>query len=172
MTSDTGADTRVIGSCRRLDDGRGALTMEDLYDTDIDDLWSAMTDPDRLARWLATVDGELRLGGPIYAKFTSGYEGPGRIDLCEAPRRLQVVFEPGTDEEAVMEANLTAVGDRTRLIIEERGLPLADTPDHGAGWQAHLEDLTAHLAGREPGVWRERWIQLTPVYRELAKDLI
>jgi uncharacterized protein YndB with AHSA1/START domain len=171
MTSDTGADTRIIGSLRRLDDGKGAVTMEDLYDTGIDDLWSAVTDPDRLARWLATVDGELRVGGSINAKFTSGYTGPGRIDLCEAPRKLQVTFEPGTPDEAVMEANLTAVGGRTRLTIEERGLPLEETPDHGAGWQAHVEDLAAHLAGREPGVWRERWIQLTPAYRELGKGL-
>jgi uncharacterized protein YndB with AHSA1/START domain len=171
MTSDSGAGTRIIGSFRRLDDGKGAVVMEDLYDTDIDDLWSAVTDPDRLARWLATVDGELRLGGPIHAKFTSGYEGPGRIDLCEAPRRLQVVFEPGAPDETVMEANLTPVGSRTRLIIEERGLPLEEIPGHGAGWQAHVEDLAAHLAGREPGAWRERWTQLTPAYQELAKDL-
>ena len=171
MTSSTGRDPRIIGSLRRLDDGRGAVTMEDVYDTDIDDLWSAVTAPDRLARWLATVDGELRPGGRIHAKFTSSYEGPGRIDVCDAPRQLQVTFEPGTADETVMEANLTPVGDRTRLIIEERGLPLADTPGHGAGWQAHVEDLAAHLAGRRPGVWRERWLELRPVYEAIAENL-
>lgn len=171
MTSGTGRDTRIIGSLRRLDDGKGAVTMEDFYDTDIDDLWSAVTDPGRLARWLATVDGELRVGGHVYAKFTSSYEGPGRIDVCDAPRRLQVTFEPGTPDEAVMEANLTPVDGRTRLIIEERGLPLEEISAHGAGWQAHVEDLAAHLAGREPGVWHERWMELTPAYEELGKDL-
>jgi len=171
MTSSTGRDPRIIGSLRRLDDGKGAVTMEDLYDTDIDDLWSAVTDPDRLARWLATVDGELRPGGRIHAKFTSSYEGPGRIDVCDAPRQLQVTFEPGTADETVMEANLTPVGDRTRLIIEERGLPVEDIPGHGAGWQAHVEDLAAHLAGRQPGVWQERWVELTPVYQAIAEDL-
>ena len=39
--------------------------MEDRYDTDIDDLWSALTDPRRLARWVAEVDGDLRLGGRV-----------------------------------------------------------------------------------------------------------
>jgi len=171
MTSGTGRDPRIIGSLRRLEDGRGAVTMEDFFDTGIDDLWSAVTDPDRLARWLASVDGELRIGGRIHAKFTSTYEGPGRIDVCDAPRQLRVTFEPGTPDETVMEANLTPVGGRTRLIIEERGLPLEDVSGHGAGWQAHVEDLAAYLAGREPGEWRERWMELTPAYKELAEDL-
>ena len=35
----------------------------DVYDTDLADLWSAITEPDRLARWVATVEGDLRLGG-------------------------------------------------------------------------------------------------------------
>src|SRR5487761_1101663 len=33
----------------RLDDGKGAARMEDIYDTDVEDLWSALTDPIRLA---------------------------------------------------------------------------------------------------------------------------
>jgi uncharacterized protein YndB with AHSA1/START domain len=171
MTSSTGRDTRIIGSLRRLDDGTGAITMEDFYDTDIHDLWSAVTDPDRLARWLATVEGELRLGGSLYARFTSTYEAPGRIDVCDAPRQLRVTFDPGTPDETVMEANLTPVGNRTRLIIEDRGLPLEALPSHGAGWQAHIEDLAAHLTGREPGAWHERWTELTPAYKAIAEDL-
>jgi uncharacterized protein YndB with AHSA1/START domain len=170
-SSSTGRGTRIIGSLRCLDNGTGAVTMEDLYDTDIHDLWSAVTDPDRLSRWLATVDGELRLGGSLHARFTSTVEAPGRIDVCEAPRRLQVTFGLGTADETVMEAQLTPVGDRTRLIIEERGLPLEEAPSHGAGWQAHVEDLAAHLAGREPGKWHDRWTELTPVYSEMAGDL-
>jgi uncharacterized protein YndB with AHSA1/START domain len=169
MTS-TGRGSRILGSLRRLDDGRGAVTMEDFYDTDIADLWSALTEPDRLARWIAAVDGDLRPGGEVRTKFTSGHEGPGRIDVCDAPTRLVVTLEPGTPDATVVEANLTAVGERTRLIVEERGLPLPALPDHGAGWQAHVEDLAAHLAGREPGDWRTRWTELRPAYREIADE--
>lgn len=168
MTGTTGSAHRILGSLRRLEDGTGAVTMEDVYETDIDDLWSALTDPGRLARWIATVEGELRIGGNINARFTSAYEGPGRIDVCDAPRRLVVTFAPGAEDETVMEANLASLGERTRLIIEERGLPLEDLAGHGAGWQAHVEDLAAHLGGREPSGWRDRWLELTPAYREIA----
>ena len=171
MTSNTERDVHIIGSLRRLDDGKGAVTVEDFYDTDIDDLWSAVTDPDRLAHWLATVDGEMRLGGRINAKFTSENEGLGRIDVCDAPRRLLVTFDPGTPDETIVEANLTAVGSRTRLIIEERGIPLENVPAYGAGWQTHAEDLATYLAGRDRGEWLDRVKELKPLYQTLADDL-
>ena len=94
MSKDTPAKTRVVGTLRSVN-GTGVVRMEDLYDTDIDDLWSALTDPLRLARWIADVEGDLRLGGEFRASFTSGWEGPGRVDVCEPPRRLLLTMEPG-----------------------------------------------------------------------------
>ena len=40
--------------------GAGTVHVEDVYDTDIDDLWAAVTVPARLAGWLGAVDGDLR----------------------------------------------------------------------------------------------------------------
>lgn len=160
--------TRILGSMRRIDDKRGAVRVEDVYDTDAADLWSAITEPERLARWIATVEGDLRVGGTLQAQFTSTWEGPGRIDVCEPPRHLVVTMEPGTDEEAVIEAVLTAEGAaRTRLVVEERGLPLDVLYKHGAGWQAHIEDLARYLSGGE-SIWKARWEQLTPAYESLG----
>jgi uncharacterized protein YndB with AHSA1/START domain len=157
----------ILGSMRRIDDKRGAVRVEDVYDTDIADLWSAITEPDRVARWIATVEGDLRVGGTVQARFTSTWEGPGRIDVCDAPNRLVVTMEPGTDDEAVIEAVLTAEGERTRLVVEERGLPLEVLYLHGAGWQAHVEDLGRYLAGGK-STWKARWEELTPAYQSLA----
>ena len=63
---------RVTGSLRAIDERRGAVRMEDVFDTDPADLWDAVTDPRRLARWIAEVDGDLRVGGMVQARFTSG----------------------------------------------------------------------------------------------------
>ena len=160
--------TQILGTMRGIDERRGVVRVEDVYDTGIDDLWSALTEPDRLARWIATVEGDLRVGGAIEARFTSSWEGPGRIDVCDAPNRLVLTMEPGTDDEAVIEALLTAEGDRTRLVIEERGLPLEHLYQHGAGWQAHIEDLGRYLTGASSN-WKERWTELLPDYETLAK---
>jgi uncharacterized protein YndB with AHSA1/START domain len=158
---------QILGSMRRLDETRGAVRVEDVYDTDIADLWSAITEPHRLARWIASVEGDLRVGGIVETRFTSTWEGPGRIDVCDAPNHLVVTMEPGTDDEAVIEAVLTAEGERTRLVVEERGLPLDVLYKHGAGWQAHVEDLGRYLAGGE-STWKARWEELTPSYQSLG----
>jgi uncharacterized protein YndB with AHSA1/START domain len=157
----------ILGTLRRIDEKRGAVRVEDVYDTDIADLWSAITEPGRLARWIAVVEGDLTLGGTVQARFTSTWEGPGRIDVCDAPNRLLLTMEPGTEDEAEIEAVLTAEGERTRLVVEERGLPLDVLHKHGAGWQAHIEDLGRYLAGDE-SQWKERWEELTPDYESLA----
>src|SRR5204862_8166246 len=123
-TRKEGAEMRITGTMRALDETRGAVRVEDVYDTDIDDLWEACTTPERLARWIAKVSGDLRVGGSIHAVFTSTWTGPGRIDACEKPHHLLLTTEPGTSDEAQIEAWLTEEGSRTRLVVEERGLPL------------------------------------------------
>ncbi|REJ05006.1 hypothetical protein DY023_12225 [Microbacterium bovistercoris] len=170
----------IIGTMRTLDETRGAIRVEDLYDTDVDDLWDACTAPDRLARWIAQVSGDPQPGATVQATFTSTWAGALRIDACEKPHHLLLTAQPGTDEEGQIEVWLTAEGARTRLIVEERGLPIGELPFHGGGWQAHLEDLKrsleldgpAHEDGwseREPAaIWHSRWTELTPAYRNIS----
>lgn len=56
MTTDTPGSVRTLGTLRAAD-GKGVVRLEDRFDTDMDDLWSALTDPRRLARWLGEVEG-------------------------------------------------------------------------------------------------------------------
>jgi uncharacterized protein YndB with AHSA1/START domain len=169
----------TIGTMRALDKKRGAVRVEELYDTDIRDLWEACTSPERLARWLAQVSGDLRVGGMVEMTFTSTWTGSARVDACEAPHHLLLTTEPGTDDEGQLEAWLTEEWSQTRLVVEERGLPVDKLHFHGAGWQAHLEDLgrslrldgSAHPAGWSAAQaspnWRNRWVELTPQYEAM-----
>jgi uncharacterized protein YndB with AHSA1/START domain len=168
MTSSKRGTSRILGTLRAVD-GKGVVRMEDRFDTDIDDLWSALTDPRRLALWLGEVEGDLRLGGAFRAHFfASGWEGTGRVQTCEPPQRLLVLTkESGESDEHAIEAMLTADGDQTILVIEERGMPLDHLAGYGAGVQIHVEDLAAHIAGRER-VAADRWKELMPAYQDLA----
>ncbi len=156
----------TIGTMRALDDTRGAVRVEDVYDTGIDDLWDACTTPERLARWIADVSGDLSVGGTIQASFTSSWTGAGRIEECNRPHHLLLTMEPGTEDEGEIEVWLSDEGDKSRLVVEERGLPLDKLHFYGAGWQAHLEDLGRSLAD-ESSVWKDRWTELTPAYEAM-----
>jgi len=172
MTSNARPGTRILGSLRSAD-GKGVVRMEDRFDTDIDDVWSALTDPRRLARWLGEIEGDLRLGGEFRARFfASGWEGTGRVEACEPPRRLLLLtMKPGQTDEQVIEVTLAAGGDQTILVWEERGMPLDLLAAYGAGIQVHVEDLAAHLAGRERCDADARWDELLPAYQDLAANV-
>ncbi|MGH3187725.1 MAG: SRPBCC family protein [Streptosporangiaceae bacterium] len=171
MTSSTGPGTPALGRLHSAD-GKGIVHIEDRFDTGIDDLWSALTDPGRLARWYGQVEGSLRPGGEFRARvLASGWDGTGRVDACEPPRRLVVTSkEADAPDEEVIEATLTADGDQTILILDQRGLPLDQLAAYGAGLQVHVEDLAAHIAGRDRAA-QERWSELLPAYQDLAASI-
>jgi uncharacterized protein YndB with AHSA1/START domain len=121
MTGNTSGGVRVLGSLGSAD-GFGTVRIEDRFDTDIDDVWSALTEPERLARWYGEIEGELRVGGAFRARlYASGWEGTGSVEDCEPPRRF-VVVSRGVDEanEVSTEVRLTINGDQTARRREAR----------------------------------------------------
>ncbi|WP_457208667.1 SRPBCC domain-containing protein [Nocardioides sp. P5_C9_2] len=173
MTSQTPPSTppRSVRSLRAAG-GTGIVHLEERFETDVDDLWSALTDPERLSRWLGDVEGDLRVGGEFRAHwFASGWEGTCHVEACEPPHRLLVRTQSPDEPAGVVEVTLTSAGDHTVLVIEDRGVPLEQIAAYGAGDQVHVEDLVAYLAGRGPCDARARWQELHPTFQALADDL-
>jgi uncharacterized protein YndB with AHSA1/START domain len=171
----------ILGSLRS-EDGHGVVRIEGRLQTSIDDLWSALTDPGRLALWYGQVDGDLRPGGEFRLYLESDdWGGAGRVEACEPPRRLMVTTRETEESwrkgrgaepfDEVIEATLTGDGDQTVLVVEVRGLPLDKIAFYGAGWQIHAEDLATYLAGDERGDSEARWDELVPSYQDLAANL-
>jgi uncharacterized protein YndB with AHSA1/START domain len=170
MASNAPDSQRVLGVVGSAD-GKGYARVQDRFDTDIDDLWAAITDPSRLARWLGEVEGDLRVGGEFRGQFfASGWSGSGIVEACDPPQRLRVLtrMEPDEPYEHAIEATLTPDGDGTILVWEERGMPLDLVAEYGAGIQVHVEDLAAYLAGRGRVDAKARWEALLPPYQDLA----
>ena len=172
MTVNSGADAGVKGSLR-VEGGKGAVRMEARFQTGTDDVWSALTDPERLACWYGEVEGDFRVGGEYRAHlFASGWEGTGRIEACEPRRRLQVTgAEPDEQDGTLTEVTLTADAGQTVLIWEERGMQADGVAAYGVGVQIHVEDLAAHLAGRERCDAGTRWTELESFYDHLAAKI-
>lgn len=165
----------ILGVLRSAD-GQGAVQMNDRFGTAIDEVWAALTDPGRLAHWLGEVEGDLRVGGEFRAHFfASDWRGSGRVTACEPPWRLLVETRDAEDRDAghdhAVEVPLTAEGDGTLLVWEERGLPVDLLSAYGAGIHVHVEDLGSYLAGGGRCDASARFGELHPAYRELAANL-
>ena len=162
----------VLGRLHSVD-GEGVVRMEDRLDTGIDDLWGALTDPDRLAHWFGEVEGELSQGGEFRVRIALAGERRGRVEACEPPQRLLLTMrdpdpQPGQPEQTVIEAQLIAEGAQTRLVWEERGMPVNLLPAYGAGIQIHVEHLADYISGRELRNVEARWNELFPAYEALG----
>lgn len=143
---------KVLGpmdrTVRRFDrDGHAAsaVTLTRLYDTTVEDLWDAVTSPDRLPRWFLPVEGDLQIGGRYQFQGNAG----GTITACEPPRRFAATWEFGGDVTWI-EVRLTREGDQARLTLEHTAL----MQDHwtqfgpgavGIGWDMGLMGLLLHL---------------------------
>jgi uncharacterized protein YndB with AHSA1/START domain len=115
-----------------------------------DDVWSALTEPERIPRWLLPVTGDLRLGGRYQLEGNAG----GEVLACEPPRHLAVTWEYG-DQLSWVDVTLTPVGDGTRLELTH------DAPVDpqqwrefgpgavGIGWELMLLGLHRHVATDE-----------------------
>jgi uncharacterized protein YndB with AHSA1/START domain len=167
-------DASVLGSLHSVD-GEGVVRMEDRLETGIDDLWGALTDPDRLAHWFGEVEGELFQGGEFRVRIALSGERIGRVEACEPPQRLLLTMRdpdprPGQPEQTVIEAHLIAEGARTTLVWQERGMPVNLLAAYGAGIQVHVEHLADYISGRELRDVEVRWNELFPAYEALGVD--
>jgi uncharacterized protein YndB with AHSA1/START domain len=162
----------VLGSLHSVG-GEGVVRMEDLLDTGIDDVWGALTAPDRLTHWFGQVEGELSPGGEFRVRIALSGDRMGHVEACEPPQRLLLAMrdpdpQPGQPEQTVIEARLSVESARTRLIWEERGMPVNLLPAYGAGIQIHVEQLADYISGRPLRDVEARWNELFPSYEALG----
>ena len=84
-----GAVTRTVAALERDGKPARAVTLSRTYATSIDDLWDAVTNPERLPRWFAPVEGDLKPGGRYQVVGNAG----GTIPACQAPRLFDLTWE-------------------------------------------------------------------------------
>ena len=80
-----GAVIRGLDTVERDGETLRRLTAERTYPAPVEDVWDAITNPERIPRWIGgAVTGELRLGGRYQIEGNAG----GEVLACEPPRSL------------------------------------------------------------------------------------
>jgi uncharacterized protein YndB with AHSA1/START domain len=143
------------------------------YDAAIDDVWDALTNPERISRWFLPINGDYRVGGRYQFEGNAG----GEILVCHRPHRLRVTWvygdasSPPDVSEVVV--RLSPAGDEATVLELEH---TAVVPDErwdeygpgavGVGWDGAALGLALHLRGGsvgDPMAW-----QMSPEGREFA----
>jgi uncharacterized protein YndB with AHSA1/START domain len=123
-----------------------AVVLRRTYAADVDDVWNAVTDPERVRRWFMPLTGDLREGGDFQLEGNAG----GRILACEPPSRLRVTFG-GPD--SVVELRLTQDGVGGTVFELDHEVPLemagsgAGALFVGPGWDGAFLAIGLYLAG-------------------------
>jgi len=134
-----------------------AIRLRRTYDAPIEDVWDALTNPERIGRWFLPISGDYRVGGHYQFEGNAG----GRIVECE-PNRLKVTWvygeAPAGADASLVEVRLAPASDEATVLDFEH---IAIVPDEmwdqfgpgavGVGWDGGLLGLSLHLRGGSVG---------------------
>ena len=132
-------------------DGQTVTLTRD-FDAAIEDVWDALTTPERITRWFLPIEMDARIGGRYQLTGQAG----GEVLECQRPSRFKITWAYGeniTPEQiSEVEVRLTALGEgRTRLQLEHAAVTPPEMWDQfgpgavGVGWDQGLLGLGLYL---------------------------
>lgn len=167
MRSTTSASGR-----RTLRDGVPYVVYTRTFKASVEDVWAAVTEPERMARWIGTWRGDPPSGSVQFIMTAEGEDVPAAtywIDACHPPTRLNThsVDEDGTEWR--LELDLDETGGVTTLTFAQAVTDPATVEHVGPGWDFYLDRLSVALEGGDVGEldWTDYYPANSAHYREL-----
>lgn len=156
---------------RETRDGTSYVVFTRTFHAPIADVWAAVTEPERLVRWIGTWSGDPASGEVAFRMTAEGEdvpEEPYRIVVCDPPRRL--VTRSGPDGNGMiwqLELDLTESSGVTTLTFAQVMADPDVAENVGPGWDYYLDRLVAAESGRAVSevVWDDYYPAQSDFYR-------
>ncbi|MFF1817673.1 SRPBCC family protein [Kribbella sp. NPDC058245] len=117
-----------------------------------EEVWDALTDPERLSRWMWPMTGDFRVGGSFALQDMAG----GDILECEPPKRFKVTYG-GANSLLEIRLHAGAPGitelELEHVVTDVPGPGLGGALYVGPGWDSGLLALALYVEGRLPVDW-------------------
>ncbi|WP_392542039.1 SRPBCC family protein [Oryzobacter telluris] len=163
---------------RREDrDGTAHVVIERTFRAPVEDVWAAVTEPERLVRWIGTWSGDPTSGTVDFRMTAEGEDieaAPVTVHECDPPHRLVVSWPAMSSGGAAwhVELDLAEADGTTTLSFAQRIPDLATGRDVGPGWEYYLDRLVAAETGGavETVVW-PHYEGMSSHYAALFDDL-
>ena len=137
-----------------------AVTREVVLPAEVDEVWEAITDPERLGDWFgADVELDLQPGGRAVFHGDDGGVRRGVVEEVDPGHKLAYRWwpydsndpNPGAPQQTRVEFTIEAVPSGTRLLVVEAPLFSASA---SAQWGGRLESLVWATAAVPAGIAR------------------
>lgn len=147
--------------------GQDVLVLERRFRAGLEDVWAAVTDPQRMQRWIGTWSGDPASGSIVFRMTAEGDDAPEEVydvETCDPPRRFALrsrEASPFTEDgsgERVFWALRVDLAERDGVTTLTFVQALADgslgtdmVASVGPGWEYYLDRLVAALDGSDVG---------------------
>ncbi len=155
-------------------DGQTHVVFERTFRAPIDDVWAAITEPERLERWIGTWSGDPASGRVDFRMTAEAEDAPVEvfeIRECDEPRLLVVDSRSPDDPDVVWHLRLAlAEADGVTTLTFSQSVPGAEMAESvGPGWEYYLDRLVAAETGADVAAvdWDAYYPSQSGHYREL-----
>jgi uncharacterized protein YndB with AHSA1/START domain len=155
--------TEALGAFDRNDDYID-VRFERHYPRPVETVWSALTDPARLADWMGEAQVEPYVGGRYDMMLDGPHPMTGRILIWEPPHILEITWSNADAPDSIVRYELARDGDGARLIFTHKRMPYASSALMLPGWHVFLARLGRLVEGAPTGQWEPNWRQMQAVY--------
>ena len=138
---------------RAVRDGQDSVVFDRTFRAPIESVWAAVTESDRLERWIGTWTGDPASGSVLFRMNAEGDEVKPEtftIDACDPPHRLAVTSRV-MDEDTVWHfaLELAETGGTTTLTFSQSVPDAEMAAGVGPGWEYYLDRLVAAETGAD-----------------------
>lgn len=137
---------RAVAATERAGQPAHAITLSRAFATTAEDLWDAITRPERIARWFLPVSGNLEEGGRYQIEGNAG----GAVTACVPRVALALTWEFGGDMSWV-DVRLSGDDEGSVRLTLTHTSHLSEQWDEygpgatGVGWELGLMGLAFHI---------------------------
>lgn len=147
---------RATGRCD-VRDGTAYVVFERTFTAPIADVWAAVTESDRLSRWIGNWSGNPASGSIDFFMTAEAADAPAEqifIDECVEPTRL-VMRSTRPDDHSLLwswQVDLAEAGGVTTLTFAQEVCDIVLAESVGPGWDYYLDRMVAAETGGDLAV--------------------
>ena len=157
----------ALGEVRKVSDGY-ELVFERRLARPVAKVWAALTEPERIADWLANAEVDLKVGGRFELYWeTHDYRIVGMIVELEPLAVIAWTWPDKQHPDSVVRWELFPDDGGCRLLLTQTGLTAPPLRSVAAGWHTHLEGLPGAVDGVNTPWRAEREREIGALYADL-----